>query len=145
MANTNQPPVFSTDIADQSDTEGDVVSLDADATDADLDTLTYTATGLPGGVDHRQRHGRHQRHAQCHQLGHPQRHDHRQSDGTDTDTDTFTWTVAEPVTGSALDFDGINDHVTFGAAPAWASRASPSRPGSAATARARPRAPAPVA
>ena len=25
-------------------------SLDADATDADLDTLTYSATGLPGGL-----------------------------------------------------------------------------------------------
>ena len=26
--------------------------------------------------------------------------------------------MTEPVTGSALDFDGVNDHVTFGAASA---------------------------
>ncbi len=38
------------------------------------------------------------------------------SDGTLTDTDTFTWTVTEPGgAGSALDFDGVNDHVTLGA------------------------------
>ena len=50
VANTNQAPVFTTDLGDQSDAEGEPVSLDADATDADLDTLTYSATGLPGGV-----------------------------------------------------------------------------------------------
>ena len=33
-----------------SDTVGDTVNLDADATDADGDTLTYSATGLPAGV-----------------------------------------------------------------------------------------------
>ena len=50
VTNTNQAPVFSTDITDQTDAEGDIVSLDADATDADLDTLTYSAPSLPAGV-----------------------------------------------------------------------------------------------
>ena len=44
VVNSNQAPVFSTDITNQTNTEGDVVSLDADATDPDLDTLTYSAT-----------------------------------------------------------------------------------------------------
>ena len=205
MTNTNQAPVFSTDITDQTDAEGDVVSLDADATDADLDTLTYSATGLPGGVTINAEHGRHQWHAELDQLGHLQRRPHRSAtarsptptpspgrsptptrprssapssptgptpratssastptrpmptrdtltySATDlpagithqrrapassaapsarpararynvvvtvataplTDTDAFTWTVTEPVTGSALDFDGVNDHVTL--------------------------------
>jgi hypothetical protein len=30
VTNSNQAPVFSTDITDQSDAEGDVVNLDAD-------------------------------------------------------------------------------------------------------------------
>ena len=51
MTNTNQAPVFSTDITDQHRRRGRrVISLDADATDPDLDTLTYSATGLPAGV-----------------------------------------------------------------------------------------------
>ena len=78
VANTNQAPVFSTDIADQSDAEGDAVSLDADATDADLDTLTYSATGLPDGVSIDSGDRRHQRHLVIDfELRHPQRHDHR--------------------------------------------------------------------
>ena len=46
----NSPPVFSTNLLDQTGTVGDAVNLDADATDADADTLTYSATGLPDGV-----------------------------------------------------------------------------------------------
>ncbi len=113
---TNQAPVFSTDIPDQSDDEGDVVSLDADATDGDLDGLTYGATGLPGGVSISPTTG-----VISGTLSNSSSGIHNVtitvSDGTDTDTDTFTWTVAEPVTGSGLDFDGVDDHVTFGSAP----------------------------
>ena len=44
-------PVFSTEFGDRSDDEGDVVSFDADATDANpADTLTYSATNLPDGI-----------------------------------------------------------------------------------------------
>ena len=43
--------------------EGDVVSLDADATDADSDSLTYSATGLPAGLTINANSGCHQRHA----------------------------------------------------------------------------------
>ena len=47
---SNSAPVFSTDFPDRANTEGDTPSLDADATDADGDTLTYSATGLPTGI-----------------------------------------------------------------------------------------------
>ena len=46
----NSAPVFSTDFGDRTDTVGDAANLDADATDADGDTLTYSATGLPAGI-----------------------------------------------------------------------------------------------
>ena len=45
-----QPPVFSTDFGDRTDAEGAVISFDADATDPDGTTLTYSATNLPGGM-----------------------------------------------------------------------------------------------
>ncbi len=51
VTNTNQNPTFDQDVADQTDAEGDVITgLDAGATDPDGDTLTYAATGLPGGL-----------------------------------------------------------------------------------------------
>ena len=63
VTNTDQAPVFSTDIGDRTDAEGDTpISLDADATDPDGDTLTYSATGLPAGSPSTS-HRRHQRHA----------------------------------------------------------------------------------
>ena len=54
---------MTTDLQDRTDTVGDTANLDADATDADADTLTYSATGLPDGHLDRARHRRHQRHA----------------------------------------------------------------------------------
>ena len=51
MSNTNQEPTFDQDLPDQTNAEGDVIiSLDAGATDADGDPLTYAATGLPDGL-----------------------------------------------------------------------------------------------
>ena len=51
VENTNRAPVFGQDLADRTDPEGFVVAgLDAGATDADGNTLTYTATGLPAGL-----------------------------------------------------------------------------------------------
>ena len=46
----NTSPVLSTDFPDRTDVVGDTASLDADATDADNDTLTYSATDLPAGI-----------------------------------------------------------------------------------------------
>ena len=45
----NQEPTFDQDLLDRTDAEGDVISLDAGATDPDGDPLTYAASGLPGG------------------------------------------------------------------------------------------------
>ena len=50
MTNTNQNPTFDQNLGDRSDAEGDLISLDAGATDADGDTLTYGASGLPAGL-----------------------------------------------------------------------------------------------
>ncbi len=92
VSNTNQAPIFSTDITNQTDAEGATVSLDADATDADLDTLTYSATGLPGGVSINPTTG-----VITGTLSSSSSGSHSVtvtvSDGTATDTDTFTWTV----------------------------------------------------
>ena len=93
VANVNQAPVFSTDITNQSNSEGQAVSLDADATDADLQTLTYSATGLPNGVTINSSTG-----VISGTLSATSAGVHSVvvtvSDGTDTDTDGFTWTVA---------------------------------------------------
>src|SRR6185312_15325416 len=50
VTNVNRPPVFSTDLLDQTAAEGNTINFDADASDPDLDTLTYAATGLPTGI-----------------------------------------------------------------------------------------------
>ncbi len=93
VVNANQAPVFSTDITNQTDAEGDIVSLDADATDPDLDTLTYSASNLPDGVNINPSTG-----VISGTLSFISAGTHNVtitvSDGTDTDTDTFTWTVS---------------------------------------------------
>ena len=93
VTNVNQPPAFSTNFGDRTDAEGAVISFDADATDPDGDTLTYGATGLPGGITINTATGARQRHPQLHQLGQPttpsltvsrrqpDRHRHLQLDG----------------------------------------------------------------
>ena len=50
VTNTNREPTFDQDLGNRSDAEGDVIGLDAGATDADGDTLTYAASGLPAGL-----------------------------------------------------------------------------------------------
>jgi hypothetical protein len=49
VTSTNQAPVL-TNPGDQTSAAGDMVSLAVAASDADGDTLTYTATGLPAGL-----------------------------------------------------------------------------------------------
>ena len=50
VTNTNQNPTFDQNLGDRTDAEGDLISLDAGATDPDGDTLTYAASGLPAGL-----------------------------------------------------------------------------------------------
>jgi hypothetical protein len=94
VANTNRAPIFSTDIVDQGDAEGDVVSLDADATDADLDTLIYSASNLPDGISINPSTGVISGTLSSSSAG-TYNVTITVGDGTDTDTDTFTWTVAD--------------------------------------------------
>ena len=74
VAETNAAPVFSTNLADFSVSEGGVVDLHPAATDADDDPLTYSASGLPDGVTIDAGDRRHQRHARRGHGGHVRRH-----------------------------------------------------------------------
>ena len=69
----NQAPVFSTDFTDRTDAEGAAISFDADATDPDGNTLTYSATGLPAGISINSDRCR-ERHADLHQRRCLRRH-----------------------------------------------------------------------
>jgi hypothetical protein len=51
VAPTNRPPGFDGDLGDRTDAEGDAISVAAPATDLDGDTLTWSVTGLPPGLD----------------------------------------------------------------------------------------------
>ena len=92
-AGPNVAPEFSTDITDQTANEGAVISLDADATDANSDSLTYSATGLPSGLSINANSG-----AVTGTLATGSAGSHfvtlTVSDGFLTDTDTFTFTVS---------------------------------------------------
>jgi chitodextrinase len=115
---TNQAPVFSTNLADRTDAEGDSVSLDADASDADNDPLTYSATGLPGGITINASTG-----VISGTLSSTSSGSHAVtvtvSDGSLSDTDTFTWTVTEPATLTVHANDGFGRTLvnTWGSAP----------------------------
>jgi hypothetical protein len=51
IANVNQPPVFNSTIANQTNNEQDiVVALDASANDPDGNSISYEATNLPAGL-----------------------------------------------------------------------------------------------
>ena len=50
MDPVNRYPVFDQDLGDRSDPEGTVISLAADATDPDLDSMTWAAVRLPPGL-----------------------------------------------------------------------------------------------
>jgi hypothetical protein len=115
VTNTNQAPVFSTDIGNQTNAEGDTpTGLDADASDADGDTLTYSATGLPAGVSINSSTG-----VLSGTLSFGSAGVYNVvltvSDGALTDTDPFTWTVT--TSERAMQFNGTTQYVTMGAAP----------------------------
>ena len=50
VTNTNQAPVFSTDIVNRTDAEGALDRPRRRRHRRDGDTLTYSATGLPAGI-----------------------------------------------------------------------------------------------
>ena len=52
----NQNPTFDQNLGDRTDAEGDLISLDAGATDPDGDTLTYAASWAAGRPVDRHRH-----------------------------------------------------------------------------------------
>src|SRR6185437_4621683 len=92
LGGPNQPPVFSTEFTDRTDAEGAVINFDADATDPDGTILTYSATGLPGGIAINSSTG-----VVSGTLNATSSGGYNTvitvSDGTLTDTDAFTWTV----------------------------------------------------
>ncbi len=92
LGGPNQPPVFSTNFGDRTDAEGAVINFDANATDPDGTTLTYSATGLPGGITINSATG-----VVSGTLNATSSGTYNTvitvSDGSLTDTDTFTWTV----------------------------------------------------
>ena len=94
----NSPPVFDQDLGDRSDAEGDVVSLPSPATDPDLDTLTYSATGLPPGLSIDSGSGLISGAvAPGASSGSPYSVEGTVTDGSLIDTDTFTWFVTTAV------------------------------------------------
>lgn|GEM_PF-5576783 len=89
----NRPPVV-TSISSQSSTVGDNVSLAVQASDADNDTLTYSATGLPAGLQINSASGV--------ISGRPSGAGRSTvavvvSDGSASDTAAFIWTVTDTV------------------------------------------------
>ena len=93
----NDEPIFDGDLAAREDTEGDIISLDASATDVDTNNLTYAASGLPDGLSIDPATGRisgtiaYTAAAQS-----PYDATITVRDGATVDaTDTFTWTVAD--------------------------------------------------
>ncbi|MBA2489870.1 MAG: PQQ-dependent sugar dehydrogenase [Chloroflexi bacterium] len=111
----NQAPVFTTNLTDRTDAEGATVSMDADATDPDGDTLTYSATNLPNGITINPTTGVISGTLSSTSSG-TYSVTVTVSDGTLTATDPFTWTVTQPATTVYVDD-------TFGrtATDTWAS------------------------
>lgn len=112
----DSPPVFSQNLSDRTDDEGDIVSLSAAATDADGEVITYTAAGLPPGVSIDAATGA---------IG------GTISTGASTQgpyatsvtlvqgaeqgpTDTFTWTVLPPPPPPAIAFRGVSSAAVKG-------------------------------
>ena len=89
----NSAPAMTTNLQDRTDNFGATANLDSDATDADNDTLTYSATGLPTGASIAPATG-----VISGTLTTAGIYSVTMtvSDGSLTATDTFTWTVSPP-------------------------------------------------
>ncbi|HEY7024449.1 MAG TPA: putative Ig domain-containing protein, partial [Candidatus Limnocylindrales bacterium] len=118
VTNTNQPPHFSTNFGDRTDTEGTAINFDANATDPDGDALTYSATNLPDGIAIDSTTGVVSGTLSATSAG-TYNVTLSVSDGTLGDTDTFTWTVNEPsaVTVYVDDSFGRTTSNGWGSAP----------------------------
>src|SRR4029077_12665222 len=90
VTNVDRPPVRSP-VADRTDAENAVISLTLVATDPDGDALTYSATGLPGGVSVTATTGGTSGPLSYGSAG-PPRVPATVSDGTLTSSQTFAWT-----------------------------------------------------
>lgn len=96
---TNTPPVLYPP-PNQTNAEGDTVSLTLSATDADGDSLTFGVMGLPGGLTLNSLTGLISGTlASGTANGSPYNVTVNVSDGKATDAHTFTWTVTTPGTG----------------------------------------------
>ena len=97
VSDTNRDPTFDQNLGDQTDAEGDLISLDAGATDPDGDPLTYAASWAAGRAVDRHRHRCDQRHHRLQRRGRQplrgQRHRARRAEVDDTDT--FSWAVSD--------------------------------------------------
>jgi putative Ig domain-containing protein len=93
----NTPPAFNQDLADRASVEGNVISLSAAASDADLDGLQYTGTGLPTDLSINAATGLISgKIATGAAAGSPYSVSIGVTDGTTPSApDTFTWTVTE--------------------------------------------------
>ena len=116
----NATPVLSA-IGDQAGNVGETVSLAVSASDADLDTLIYSASGLPDGLSINAGTGA--------VTGAPTMENAYTttitvSDGADTDDETFTWTIG-PLLNEAPVMSAIGDQRTaVGVAATMAIHAS---------------------
>ena len=97
VSNTNRSPTFDQNLPNRTDAEGAVINLDAGATDADGDPLTYTATNLPSGLSIDTATGLVSGTLSATAAtGSPYAVSITVRDGTTVDaTDTFTWSVTD--------------------------------------------------
>ncbi len=102
VTDTNRAPALSA-IADQSNAEGDVVSLQTSASDPDGDTVTYSASNLPTGLSINSSTGQITGTISFSAYQDAPNHDGiysssvTASDGLASDTKSFTWTVSNTV------------------------------------------------
>ena len=93
----NTAPAFAQDLQDRTDDEGGTVSLPASATDADADTISYSATGLPPGLSINTSSGLISGTvSSTASAGSPYAVSITATDGTANATDTFSWTITHP-------------------------------------------------
>ena len=115
VANTNQAPVV-VPPGNQSDSEGDFVTLAISASDPDSDTMSFGATGLPPGLSISSTTGSITGTISAGAAaGSPYSVIVTVTDiphGASSPV-AFSWNVALPAPNFALDFDGTNDHVSF--------------------------------
>ena len=96
VTNVNRAPTFLQDLGNRSDLEGAEISIDAGAADPDDDTLTYDATGLPGGIGIDPDTGEISGTIAFDAVDDsPYAVEVTVTDGDLVDTDQFTWTITE--------------------------------------------------